>query len=248
MSKIFKERLWYHQPFIRITIAFITGIIIGKYYTLPIDIAQWVIAFTGILLLGFNYISPRIKFRFTWIAAIFIHTMLITFGWLLMNLNQQLPKPFKHIPINVIIQEPLVNTNKSMKTIGSINDQKIIVYFQKEDQLSELSVGSKILLNKYPDTILNASNPGGFNFKLYAASQKIFYQVYLKKDDYQITNTHEISITKHLLHQLSVWVLKTLNQFIKGEKEASVAEALLIGYKKNIDKELLLIEALKNNA
>ena len=239
MSKIFKERLWYHQPFIRITIAFITGIIIGKYFSIPTTIAQWIIAFSGILLIGFNFIAPRIKFRFKWIAGIFIHLMIITFGWLLINLNQQLPKSLNHLPIRVIIQEPLISTNKSMKSIGSIYGQKIILYFQKDDQLNELTIGSQVILYKYPDTILNANNPGGFNFKQYAASQKIYHQTYLKKDDYKITNTREISITKNYLNQFSVWVLKTINQFIPGNKEASVAEALLIGYKKNLDKELL---------
>jgi len=239
MSKIFKERLWYQQPFIRITIAFITGIIIGKYYSVPVTFAQPIIIFCCTFLIGFNFLPPRIKFRFAWIAGFLIHAGLIAFGWLLMNQNQQKPKPFKHIPISVILQEPLSNTAKSMKTIGRFADQKIIIYFQKDEKLNELKVGSQILLYKYPDTIVNASNPGGFNFKLYAASQKIYYQTYLKKGDYQITNIKQISFAKKLLNQLSVWVLKTINQFIPENKEASVAEALLIGYKKNLDKELL---------
>lgn len=239
MSNIFKDRLWFHQPFIRITIAFITGIIIGKYFPLPIYLAQWIILFASIFLLGFNFIAPQIKFRFAWIAGIFIHIILITFGWMLMHLNSQIPKSFKHIPIKVIIQEPLIRTNKSMKSIGSIDGQKIILYFQKDDQLKEIEIGSQVLLYKHPDTILNASNPGGFNFKQYAASQKIYYQTFLKKEDYRITNTQQISLAKKLLNRLSTWVLKTINQFILGEKEAGVAEALLIGYKKNLDKELL---------
>lgn len=238
MSSIFKERLWY-EPFIRITIAFVIGIIIGKYFFLSIAIAQWIIFFASIFLIGFNILIPRIKFRLNWISGVFIHIIMITFGWMLMHLNVQKIKPFKHLPINVIIQEPLVNSNKSMKTIGSIDGHKILLYFQKNDDLSELSIGSQILLNKYPDTILNASNPGGFNFKLYAASQKIYYQTYLKKGDYQIANTQQISLAKKMLHQLSVWVLKTINTFIPKNKEASVAEALLIGYKKNVDYQLL---------
>ncbi len=239
MSSIFKERLWYQEPFIRITITFIIGIIIGKYYPLPIACIAWIVVVAFIFLIGFNFLLPQIKFRFTWIAGFFIHTGLIAFGWLLISIHQQKPILPNHLPLLVTIQEPLSNTAKSIKTIGSIGGQKIILYFQKEEKVNELTIGNQLLLHKYPDTLIDASNPGGFNFKLYAASQKIYYQIYLKKGEYQITDNQQLSFPKKILNQLSIWVLKTLNQFISGEKEASVAEALLIGYKKNLDKELL---------
>ena len=239
MKTIFKEIAWYRLPFIRITIAFIAGIVLGNYLLLPTMALKIGIVIGLICLIGFYFLPPSFKFRYSWIGGCLIHIVFIGLGWMLLQLYQQQPVISSNAPLNVTILDPLSNSKQSFKTIGVIGKTKLLLYFKKDSTASTIKMGSQIELIKKPDTIASINNPGGFNYKAYAASQQIFYQCYLTKNDYQIIGRISPPYIDQVIDTLQHFVLNTLQEFIKGTKERGIAEALLIGYKKNLDPELL---------
>ena len=239
MKMVFNSLPWFKHPFIRITLALIAGIIAGAYFTLPIG---WVCIVCGLaicLFIGFNLLPAHKKYALSWIAGMAIHLVFICIGILLLFLNTKPPKIIPHQAFSVVIEEPLSPANTSLKSMGSSAYGNIILYFQKDSTSLSIQPGHQLVLRKIPDTISAAANPGGFNFKAYAATQQLYYQVYLKNNEYYIVGKTPVAFRKRILHQLQEWILQVLNQYIVGDKEKSVAEALLIGYKKNLDKTLL---------
>ncbi len=239
MKTVFKETAWYRLPFIRISIAFIAGIVMGQYWLLPIIALKIVMAIGLIFLIGFYFLPASIKFRYNWIGGLLIHIVFIGFGWMLLQLDQQKPVLPNNSPLIVSIRDPLSNSKLSLKTTGVIGKTKLALYFKKDSIASSIKIGTQIALIKKPATITSIHNPGGFNYKAYAASQQIFYQCYLTNNDYRIISTVSPSYISQVLASVQQYVLNTIQEFIHGAKEKSIAEALLIGYKKNLNPELL---------
>ena len=87
--------------------------------------------------------------------------------------------------------------------------------------------------------IKNAGNPGSFDYKRYSLFQGITHQVYLTANDFQLLPQQSKNIFDELIFNCREWVLNVLRKFICGTKEQGLAEALLIGYKDDLDKNLV---------
>ncbi|HKG68564.1 MAG TPA: ComEC/Rec2 family competence protein, partial [Segetibacter sp.] len=129
----------------------------------------------------------------------------------------------------------VVNSNGEWKgVIGNI-----LIYFSKDSSMPEMKYGSQVLFYKPLQQIKNSGNPGNFNYIQYSAFKDIYHQVFLKTSEYTVTKTTKATAFKNWLFDIQSVVLKKLRQYIKGDREASVAEALLIGYRNDLDKELV---------
>ncbi|MGZ5287806.1 MAG: ComEC/Rec2 family competence protein, partial [Flavisolibacter sp.] len=87
--------------------------------------------------------------------------------------------------------------------------------------------------------IQNSGNPGAFDYSRYCLFQGITHQVYLVPTDiFELPGktTHPF---KTFIFACRQWVVKTLQHWIPGKKEQGLAEALLIGYKDDLDKNLV---------
>ncbi len=251
MRTNFTEPAWYQLPFIRICLALITGILLGNSFVLVVWVLKIIVVISAIALLLFNVLPTKKKFQYQWVAGIFIHALFFTIGCLLIGFHQPKKIVALQTPLKVTMLEPITLTPKYAKTLGLTQNGKIILYFQlsnkqnnernnqESHQVQLIQPGTQLIIRKLPDTITATSNPGGFNFKTYSAAQKIYYQCFLQPTDFIITGNQPITWHKQQIENMKAFVLKTINQYIPGNQTAAVAEALLIGYKKNVDKELL---------
>ncbi|RYF85220.1 MAG: ComEC/Rec2 family competence protein [Chitinophagaceae bacterium] len=85
----------------------------------------------------------------------------------------------------------------------------------------------------------NAGNPGSFDYKTYCLFQGITHQVFLTGEDYLVLPGESTNAFNRFIFNSRVWVVTTLRKYISGDKEQGLAEALLIGYKDDLDKNLV---------
>jgi len=129
----------------------------------------------------------------------------------------------------------ILKNNSCIKTKGTI-----ILYFKKDSTLPTLEYGSQLIITKPLQEIKNSGNPGGFNYKRYSLFQGITHQVYLKENEFEILPTTNKKFVQQFINKSRTKVLSILRKnIIKGEKELGLAEALLIGYKDDLDKTLI---------
>jgi competence protein ComEC len=109
-----------------------------------------------------------------------------------------------------------------------------------------LKYGSQVAIYKPLQEIKNSGNPGGFDYKRYSLFQGITHQVYLrnsvsvgKENDFKILPGKKIRWHNQFIFSTREKVLGILRKYIKEEKELGLAEALLIGYKDDLDKTLV---------
>ena len=114
---------------------------------------------------------------------------------------------------------------------------KIFLYFKKADWQAQLVPGKRILLHKKLQYIDPPKDPQQFNYQQWAYNQGVQYQGYLSGTPIFIT-PENISWRNWVLSGRN-WILAVLTQWIPDKQICGIAEALLIGYKYDLDRNLV---------
>jgi competence protein ComEC len=117
---------------------------------------------------------------------------------------------------------------------------KVILYFAKDSFPAGLGMGSKIAFTKTLQPIRSAGNPGGFDYQKYAADHGWFFQLYVTKDEYVVAKEKGNTGWRNWPYRARDFLLATLRRYIPNPLNLGVAEALLTGYRNDMDKELSL--------
>lgn len=233
------------------------GILIQHLTHLPFLFAA---VLTGIGIIGSIVISRLSLFErwsYSWLKTVFIGIALCAMGMVLYCINNvRFSKNWfgknytgKEILLVALSEKPvekdnsykatavvqkIISNNKTRKTTG-----KIIIYFKQEESVLLLQPGYKIAFKKPISEIKNSGNPGNFDYKQYALFNKITHTVYLTEQQYVLIAKDQPVLVKRILLTIRTYVLNTIKKYISGKKEQGLAEALLIGYKDDLDRELL---------
>jgi competence protein ComEC len=249
--------IWKKAAFIRLFIPVCIGIA-AQWYWQPNPVIGWSIVVVSLLtIIGFSFLPLFKKFYWSSFNGIFINLLFVSIGSLLVfyqdiRNDQQWVAHF--LPntqsILVSLDENLIEKNNSFKADANVewvsaNNKripargKVIVYFKKDSIVSSLHYGSQIIFNRPLQEIKNSGNPGSFDYKRYCLFQGITHQVYLKQEDFVILQKKKKDPLNNFLITLREKVVNILRTYIPGTKEQGLAEALLIGYKNDLDKTLV---------
>ncbi len=153
----------------------------------------------------------------------------------------------------ICVTEPLITKPKTYKIAGRVqallrNDSVIpckghlLVYLSRDTTSDNppLKYGDRFITRQKIQLIRNSGNPGAFNYQRYTALQQIFHQVFIKEGGYTKLPGHQRQPFRQFIFSTREYVLNVLRKNIGHNKEAlGVAEALLIGYTNDLDKDLL---------
>ncbi len=244
-------------PAARLLLALMTGILLEWYGNLPLAVAGTVSIAAAVLTICYALLPPYKKFKLQWLQGIFVLVLFAATGALLTYFNNIQHEPAwyekqydKGAVIIATLEEPLVEKAKTFKAIARVTAVQnkgtrrqargsVILYFKKDSALQQIGYGSQIAFCKPAQTIQNTGNPGGFNYQRYMLFQGITGQVYLQPGDYVVVPGKEVPAFPLFLQQVRTAVITALQTYIPGKKEQGVAEALLIGYRNDLDKQLV---------
>ncbi len=245
-------------PFIRLLLPFAAGIILQWYLSIPLQlIIPAITAFTAANLF-YYLLTISVRYKLQAMQGILMNLLLIAFGMLATWQKDVKYKTdwygnyYKEgAYIIATIGEPLVEKSKSYKANafaeGVISNGKttacqgkLLVYFTKDSAAQQLHYGDRIMINKNLQVIKNSGNPGAFNYQRYAAFQQTFHNVFLKEKDWVLLPGKNANGFKQFIFTGREKILTTLRKNIAADKdELGIAEALLIGYTSDLDKDLV---------
>ena len=235
----------------------VAGILCQWYFPVSFSFLCTAIVLLAVFVILFSFLPTAIKAQYTYFNGIFFQVLLLLFGALLVwgNLvtnNKRWVGCYdgKHTMFKVTLQESLTEKEASYKSVATvdavISNKKaayskgnIIIYFKKADGVPSLTVGDEIVFKRPLAKIKNSGNPGSFDYKQYNLFKGITHQVYLTSADYDILPFHQQTVLKKFIVNSRDAIVAILQKYIQGKKEQGLAEALLIGYKVDLDKELL---------
>ena len=244
-------------PFARLAVALACGILLQWYLQFNFVSIVSLFAASLLLLSVFAFLPLEKKYNLRWCTGMLILLLTASAGaWLTWQ------KDIRHHPqwtgnfltqnqsLLLTLQEPLVakqNSYKAVASIDAVNDNHqwkrlkgtLLIYFKKDSLVPGLNYGSQIVIHKTLQPITNSGNPGTFDYKRYCLFQDIGYQVFLQPKDYSIVPANNGNWFQNFLFTVRDKVISLLKEYIPGDKEQGVAEALLIGYRNDLDKELV---------
>lgn len=109
--------------------------------------------------------------------------------------------------------------------------------YTNKDASSRLQRGELMLTQKRPKTITNNSNPGSFDFAGFASRKGIYFTLFLEAGTWIRLNRtpEEPSIVDRLRKRL----LTILSTYFSKKEHLGLAEAMLIGYRNDLDSSIL---------
>ena len=258
MPAKFQIPIWKTAPCLQLLLPLVTGIIL-QWYVQPVLqlIILNLVCFTTAYWL-FSKLPVAVKFKLHFMQGIFIQLIIISAGMLVSwqkdcrHNNQWYGQYYtKGDYIIATISEPLIEKAKSYKADVFIeqlirNDSaikgqgKLLLYFSKDSVPNSLQYGDQILIHKNLQEIKNSGNPGAFNYQRYAAFQQTFHNAFLKPTDWVKLPGKNSSQFKQFIYSARAYILSILQKNVSSNKdELGIAEALLIGYTNDLDKDLV---------
>lgn len=248
---------WKGSPFLRLLLPFIAGITINYYYALPFFLLVVLLATTVGTVAGFSFLSLKTGFSHRWVNGIMINLLLLCSGGLLLH-RQDISREENWIgnqyngnaKLLVSLVEPLSEKPKTYKAeatiIGMIRNDSllaargnIILYLRKETHKPSLDYGSVICFDKTLQNVRGTGNPGAFDYREYCLMHDISHQVFLAPGEYSMLNNwHGNAFTRWIFESRDA-LLSILRKNITEPRERGIAEALLIGYRDELDKDLV---------
>ena len=126
----------------------------------------------------------------------------------------------------------LLRNNQPVRASG-----RVLLYFSKSDSAQPIA-GVDMLLSSPLQTIRNRSNPGGFHFQQFEALKGIYYQAQASPGSYLLLGCKRKFNSVEILSRIRKNILSVIRQNITGNDEKALAEALLIGYREDLEKTL----------
>jgi competence protein ComEC len=255
----FEIKIWKSAPLIRLIVPLILGIVFQYYFQISYSavIGIFIALLAAIVIFSFTPIG--IKYNYRWLQGCFILLLITCLGmWLVVNINiknnsQWFGNNYNDSSFVLLkITDPPIEKENSYKSIASVvqitnNNIKqnvignILIYFSKKDSGLVLpKFGDYVLINGGLQKIKNAGNLGGFDYSRYMSFQQIQHQVFLKPNKFIITNLYQTNYLYNFIYAAQAKVLTIVKNNIKGDnKITGIVEALLIGYKEDLDKDLV---------
>ncbi|UAY51879.1 ComEC/Rec2 family competence protein [Ferruginibacter albus] len=250
--------IWKTAPFLRLLLPLTAGIIVQWYIQFPLPVIFVFIGCTAVNYITFGLLPLGTRFKLQLLQGIAIQLLLIGFGLLLTWV-----KDIRHHEswygnyynsndhLLVRINEPPVEKANSYKADGYVlsvirNDTtiaakgKILLYFSKDADSLSLHYGDVVLIQGNLQPIKNSGNPGAFNYQRYAAFQQTFHTLFLKNKDWILVKDKDVNRFDQFIFSARATILSALQKNIGNNKnELGIAEALLIGYTNDLDKDIV---------
>jgi len=120
----------------------------------------------------------------------------------------------------------------SKKASGSI-----LVSIEKDSLKGVLNIGDEIIARAIFQEVKKPRNPYSFNYKEYLKTKNISYQLTLRKGTWLVVSKGERSL-KSIAETFRNKLLLSLEKNIKDKDVLAITEAMLLGQRKHISKEL----------
>lgn len=246
---------WIPYAFIRISFFFILGILSAIYWGqyLSNEHAIWVIGSSILLFIISKLFLVKNRFySYSWVQGLLAFVAIFFIGYLNLNfhndaLRQDHLLHFTQVTAySGVVESPpeeKENTYKYDLTIDHVQSDsswkkayaQIYIYVDKEQPM--LAYGDRIMVQGSPSVISPPMNPGEFNYKRFLTFNNIYHQDYLKENFVKVG--HETpSLILEKAYQLRAEASQILAENIATDRENDIAQALVLGVKDGLDRDI----------
>ncbi|QHS61838.1 ComEC/Rec2 family competence protein [Chitinophaga agri] len=243
-------------PFLRLVLCLSTGVFIQVFLPLRLLIILSAAGLATIALWFLSFLALRYQYRADWLRGIALQMLVICSGGVLFHLSdvrdhphyfEKMVKPGDYLLVQITV--PVQHAGKRLKTMVAVRyivrdnmciaaEGKLLVYLEADSSAVRLQTSDQLLIDSHTETVGRNGNPGAFDYNRYCALQQVYRQAYLREKHWYKLLWGDENVWRNRLQQSRSYCLRILQQYIGG-KEAGLASALLIGYRYDLDRELV---------
>jgi competence protein ComEC len=113
-----------------------------------------------------------------------------------------------------------------------------LLYFYVPNTFTQFSAGTIFITSQPPSKIPSKINPGDFDFASFAGNKGIHFNLFIQDSSDIIKIGYEKQRLHDFLLKIKMWVLQAIRKNLSDPIDAGLTEALLIGYKEDLDSSL----------
>ncbi|SMD41611.1 competence protein ComEC [Aquiflexum balticum DSM 16537] len=241
-------------PFLRYLVFFIIGILIYPYTSL-ISVRTIIFAILSCYILYLICIILNIKrrsFGFKSLLPWTAYVILILCGYFFSYQRDIRNQPFhlintaseikSYLGVVMSLDEPKTNSIANRVSVKKVYDGEmmletegeVLVYHKSEKQLWP---GDLIWISGSPQLIQKPKNPKEFDYSLFMLRQQISHQHFIGDNFERIGRVSERPIEDFFI-SIRSRVMNSMDKFFSDQNSNQIAKALLLGQKKNLEKEV----------
>jgi competence protein ComEC len=248
---------WKEMPFARLLVPFMIGILYPLYNAKFLQFLMPLFLLAIFLLWLIHRLPAWKAWKWGFLRGILINLLIFLAGaCIVVCLNKLQFRDTCKVNMDagknhwlVVMAEPAMKKNGRFRATVLLfeilpgakkrNRGKAILYFPRENQDLRLHYGSALAIKAKVNPFVKKTNPGQFDYTSYYLHQGIYYQVFLQEGEYIPVPIKSSGYFKKYLFGLRNKILKILQTHIRHKEAAGLAEALLIGYRNDLDQSLL---------
>lgn len=245
-------------PLARLFVPFAIGITLAINYS-NLRYSTYITALLLIILSGYNwYINKKgSEYKNRWIFGTLVALFLLSAGYSITYLNIPAQKTSDiskyadddmHSYIVSIVSSPK-EKDKSTKAVGELKGildygkvtkvtGKLMLSFQKEDGGDTIRYGDLLTIKTKIAPVKPPMNPDEFDYKHYLEMNGIYYEAFIPKHSFHNTDRTSVSKLLYYTDRCRHKLIDLINERIKGN-EASVASAILLGYRNDLSPTVI---------
>lgn len=245
------NELW-KIPFLRFILPFIAGILASNFLEIPLSVSIVLAVFFLVLsIISIPFFNHNLSYHKRWIFGLLISFSLFFIATYLTVFHNQQTNEINHAEkIIAWVKEPPKETAKSVKVLLKSTDYQenniwrkdnsnLLFYLEKNSLAKNLQYGDLLLLDGNLQEIKNAGNPQEFNYKKYLNRKQIYFQSYLRGNQWKKISTNRGNIVYSFAYKVRNDVLTIYkNAGIKNDEFAILA-ALTLGVKDYLSDEIV---------
>ena len=216
------------------------------------------LGFISLLILAFLIFTYRrfSIYKFRWLAGLIVHILILAAGyWLTVDISEVYNTTHYRFKKADIFLAEIQNEPKISGRIVRFEARIRKAYFQDRKLvargkiiISIQSDSTKALNLKYGDLLLIPGkydsidppyNPGEFNYKSYLSDRQIHHQAFLDNDQFYLLDRGNGNQIILFALELRKKLVEKFHQYLPDRSAAAFASTLILGYRAELDKELI---------
>ncbi len=247
---------WRHIPLLKFLVPFILGIYVStyKYITTPWAITLSTVFLILLIVLHF-YLKKNLNWFFIQISSVIALCLMFCMGVILTRAHSEIhyqnhfSKNNRHYCIVKIVEVPKVKEKvislkvdviQTFDSVSSIRTQgRANLYIARNNKSKELDYGDVLIVNNFFKLYEEPMHSSHFDFKKHYFNQGIYHQAFLDSSHWVKTSWKDTHYLKAFGYYWQSILKEIFKIHIEDPATRGVAEAVIFGYKEELDDEWL---------
>lgn len=235
-------------PFIRLLFSFITGIVVAFYFAPIKGIIGWT---TFCFLVLFIVLLQKQRPAFRLYSVLGVHLFLMLSGFSLMQNRIDVLQPshfsFHHAShLMIRVEENPSCKNQVVRFLAKVYyadsgivSGNMLVYIYRDNTAIKLQAGDCLYVLNKATILRGPDNPGNFDFRHYLHKKNTSYRLNLLPGEWKLAKQGSPYNLWRISAFYSEKLVKRINNSLQDSSSAAFVAAMVLGYRSDLDKELV---------